>query len=172
MSTLVYSSRDENLVNEIHNSTIVQNSNSYSLVQSGSVQGIPGPPGVNGVDGVDGATASLVVSCLASGPIGGGRVVRVIWDKYVGYVSSDSPALADTVLGITTGAAVYGEPIGVQYMGELQDSGWTWSPGPVYCGINGVITQTLPTSGFILALGTATNSTTIVINIKQPLILS
>jgi hypothetical protein len=169
MSTLIYSSKEENLVNETHTSTVVQNSNNYSLIQSGSVQGIQGPPGTNGIDG---ATASLVVSCLASEAIGGGRVVRIIWDRYVGYVSSDNTALATTVLGITTGAAVYDDPIGVQYTGELQDSGWSWVPGPIYCGINGVITQTPPTSGFILAIGTAINATTIVINIKQPLILS
>lgn len=172
MSTLVLNTSDETLVNEISTPVVVQNTDSYTLIQSGSVQGIPGPPGADGTDGIDGATASLVVNCIASEAIGGGRAVRIIWDKYVGYVSSDNPLLADTVLGITTGAAAYGQNIGVQYMGELQDSGWSWVPGPIYCGINGVLTQTLPSSGFILVLGTATNANTIVINIKQPLILN
>lgn len=172
MSTLVTPLNQTTIVSEIHNSVVVSEENNYTLVQSGSVQGIPGPPGANGQDGQDGALASLVVACLASGSIGGGRVARVIWDRYVGYVSSDDPLLANTVLGITTNAANYGEPIGVQYTGELQDSGWSWNAGPIYCGINGTLTQTIPTSGFILVLGTAINSTTILINIKQPLILN
>lgn len=160
------------IVAEVTNNTIIQRISSATIVQSGSQQGIPGAPGKDGLDGKDGAAASLFINCLASEAIGGGRVVRVIWDRYVGYVSSDDISQAGTVLGITTGAAAYNQPIDVQFTGELTDSGWNWSPGPVYCGLNGVLTQTLPTSGFILVLGTAINSTTIVINIKQPLILS
>jgi hypothetical protein len=172
VQTIVTLPNSSTLVSEVVTTSIIQRVEAATIVQSGSQQGLRGAPGRDGVDGQDGASASLYVSCIASGAIGGGRVVRIIWDRYVGYVSSDDITQATTVLGITTGAAAHEDQVYAQYMGEIVDSGWNWVPGPVYCGINGVITQTVPTTGFILMLGTAINSTTIVINIKQPLILS
>jgi hypothetical protein len=136
----------------------------YTLVQSGTGAGPPGPPGPSGQVGD--------LTLLAYTNIGGGRVVRSLGDGYVNYVGSDEPQYASSVVGVTMGAAVTGATIRIQFSGELSDSGWNWVPGPIYCGLNGILTQSLPTTGFLLTLGTAISNTTILINIKQPLILS
>jgi hypothetical protein len=42
---------------------------------------------------------------------------------------------------------------------------------PLYLSINGVLTQTAPTTGFHQQVGIATTATRVLIGIKQPIIL-
>lgn len=134
------------------------------LIVDSAGQGPTGPPGPSG---------SPYMMFLADGPISGQRVVRPTTAGKVGYADSGTPTHANIVLGITTGAAGDSAPVSVQTGGTLNEPTWAWAPEqPVFCGINGALTQTPPTAGFCLIVGIATSSTSITVGVKQPINLS
>lgn len=79
---------------------------------------------------------------------------------------------ADRVFGITTTAGLATEDVVVQTSGPITDASWSWNPGIVWCGANGVLTQTLPTAGadyWILPVARAVNAQTIIVDIGTPI---
>ena len=87
------------------------------------------------------------------------------------------PLLADpddsrVVLGITRQAGSLGDPILVQTSGPLTNGGWSWAEGPVYSGDGGVLTQTAPSTGWIVCVGIATSATTIDVRVSRPILRS
>ena len=123
------------------------------LISSGD-QGPPGPPG--GV--VIQRSAGHLISAL-----------RVVYEAsglvYVlDYRDADH---IDMLLGITLTAATAGEPVNVQRSGVLDDAGWAWTPGRVWLGADGRLTQTPPTDGFDVLIGAATSATRITLNLTE-----
>ncbi|MFN7152925.1 MAG: hypothetical protein ACK4OE_04470 [Acidovorax sp.] len=132
-------------------------------------RGIPGPRGAQGLPGQSGAS---YLTYLADGALGGNRVVRATTAGKVGYVDPSDPAQAHAAIGLTMGAAADSGPINVQFSGEMSEPGWAWVPNlPIFAGANGVPTQTPPATGFQAAIGVATSATTMVIQIKSPIVL-
>lgn len=130
-------------------------------------QGPPGPPGPMGPSGGAGFER------VADVPLGGHRVVRATSSTGVDYASSDDPTHRDVVLGITSGAAGAGSPISVVSSGSMIEPTWSWTPNqPIYAGLNGALTQTAPTSGWLRILGFATSPTSIVVQLLPPIVLS
>lgn len=126
---------------------------------------IAGPPGMRGEAGT-----VPVLTYLASGAIGGHRVVCSAGSGSARYADSSTTADAACVLGLSTAAALNGAPVDIQYSGEITEPSWSWTPSlPVFCGLNGLPTQTPPTLGFQLVIGVATSATSIFMAIKQPL---
>jgi len=111
------------------------------------------------------------VDKIAAQALGGNRVVKIAPAGEVDYASSASPGDGALVLGVTTGAAVMGASIEVQTGGEMVELSWTWTLGPVFLGLNGLLTQTAPTSGFIQQIGIALSATVLLIDVQQPLTL-
>lgn len=131
--------------------------------------GSQGPAGIQGTPGVSG---SSYVTYTANGAIGGHRAVRPVFDNEVAYADNSATADANVVLGITIGAAVNGADVNVQTTGEMVEPSWDWTiDQPVFVGAAGVLTQTVPTSGFLLIVGIATAPTKLLIGIKQPIVL-
>lgn len=87
-----------------------------------------------------------------------------------------NPDLADandvlSIVGIAATAANDGGALFVQVAGELTEVGWNWTPGPVYCALEGgVLTQSAPQTGAVVQVATAINPTTLQVGI-QPAIL-
>ena len=73
------------------------------------------------------------------------------------------------LLGITLTAAGPGEPVNVQRSGVLDDAGWSWTPGRVWLGVDGRLTQTPPADGFDVLIGAATSATRITLNLTDPI---
>ena len=119
--------------------------------------GLQGPAGPPGADG-DGA-----ITLLASGALGGHRLVAADGAGGVTYASCDDPTDLPAVLGMTLHAAASGAAIAIRRVGEVEESSWSWTPGqPVYLGLAGVPTQTLPpTALFGLIVGIPTSPTTL-----------
>jgi hypothetical protein len=130
-------------------------------------RGIPGPQGRQGEPGPAGGASvqrtagSNLSALLAVYELGG--VVRAL--------SADDAVHIDLMLGITLTAAQAGEPVNVQRLGAIEDSGWNWEPGRVFLGANGALTQTPPTSGFDVLIGSATSPTRIALNLQDPISL-
>lgn len=82
-------------------------------------------------------------------------------------VYANNTSLADAiVVGITKTSATSGSQIQVLPSGLLVDANWNWVKGPVFLGVNGVLTQTVPTNGSILVhIGKALTATQLQIDI-------
>lgn len=123
-------------------------------------QGLIGPPGGTTVDGVAGEDLS------------GHRAVRSEGGLFF-YADQTDETNAESIVGITTGAAMLGEVSTTQFAGSMQEGGWLWNVGePVYVTGLGQLTQTPPTSGaWLRQIGFATHSDTILIDLGPTIYL-
>lgn len=120
---------------------------------------VPVPPGPD------------VISYTALTDVGSHRVMRISIGG-VTYAFSNDIEQANLVLGITQTSGTAGAKVNVQTSGELTEPGWNWIPGlPVFCGLNGLITQDVPSIGFALIVGQVSTPQTIIVTIKQPIIV-
>ena len=126
-----------------------------------------GPMGQRGA-----AADTPVVDMTSLVAIGGQRVVRAISGSFVDYASSDIPSHGDQILGVTQNAANAGDVIHVQTGGVMDEVGWNWDVGPIYCGLNGVLTQVVPETGFMCRIGKSIKPTSILINVEEAIILA
>jgi hypothetical protein len=140
----------------------------------------------------DGETTSVVIDTGETGPIGpagpagdGSKITKIASTAIGGHrvvmaSGANSAAIADKdtishmhlVLGLTDGAVMAGNPATIVARGELVEPSWSFSVGPVYLDNNGLMTQTAPTSGFILKIGTAIAPTVLMIDIGAPISIS
>lgn len=108
---------------------------------------------------IGGATTITVTS-----PTSLSALRAIAWNG--SHAAYADPAGPTTVLGITTSA---GTTVDARYSGPMTDNSWSWSPGPIWLGANGALTQTPPT-GAVVVLGRALNATTIIIEIEPPIL--
>lgn len=130
-----------------------------------------GSQGLRGAQGDIGPSGGSAFSAISNVPIGGNRFVVSDGDGHVQYATSDDLTHAGKVLGITLGAAVAGDSISIQRVGEVEEAGWNWTlDQPVYLGTNGLATQTQPTSVFSLIVGFPITATKLFVSIREPII--
>lgn len=153
----------EILAEEAQDSVLVEQVQETEIVELGQ-QGPPGRPGEPGPAG--GAS----VQRTAGSGLSALRAVYEL-DGLVRALGADDAVHIDLLLGITLTAAQAGEPVNVQRLGAIEDSGWNWVPGRVFLGANGALTQTPPTSGFDVLIGSATSPTRIELNLQDPISL-
>lgn len=138
---------------------VVPESSAPIAIVSGGQRGPPGAPG------------GAELTRKAAQALGGQRVVYALANNEVDYASSDQVAQAALILGVTMGAASSGANVIVRAGGEMQDAAWSWTLGAVFCGLNGVLTQTPPAAGFIRQIGIADAPDRIVIDLRPPILL-
>jgi hypothetical protein len=126
-------------------------------------KGEPGTPGTGG----DGTTS--VIETVAHATLSGHRVVRSVGANEVDLADSTNVAHAGTVLGITLGAAVAGDPIFVAVDGVIEDVSFSFTPGPLYFDSIGRLTQAVPATGFKQQVAVVLSATTIVMQIGTPI---
>lgn len=100
-----------------------------------------------------------LLSRTAGEALSGHRAVKIAGDGKAYYVSPGD-ADVDAIAGITVGAASAEADASIMANGEMTEGSWSWTPGPVWLATNGVPTQTAPTSGAVVRLGTALGATT------------
>lgn len=126
-----------------------------------------------GPAGRPGPSGSPFLTLVADGPLSGHRVVRSIMVGKAGYADSGTSSHANCVLGITTGSAADGADVFIQVSGLMDEPTWYWAADlPVFCGANGMLTQTAPTAGFSLVVGVATSPISLAVGVKQAINLS
>lgn len=130
-----------------------------------------GPPGPAGVPGEASGGENIL---LTAGPaIGGHRIVLVDGLLAAGYASKDDLTHIGRVYGVTLNAAGAGEPVTVRTRGAIEELSWAWTPlAPVFLGVNGLLTQTVPTSGFQQVIGVAITATVLFVNPREPIVLT
>ena len=73
----------------------------------------------------------------------------------------------ELLLGISFTSATAGQLLSVQRSGVMDDSGWSWIPGPVWLGSNGTLTQSPPATGYDVRIGAAVSATRITLNLQD-----
>ena len=121
-----------------------------------------GPRGPAGVDGE--------FTLIAGESVDVGEVVKSVGGQL--FLASNNETLADAanVVGVVTTAAAIGFSADVTSSGEVSNPSWTLSDGLVYLGLNGQVTQTPPATGVFLKVGTAIDSTTLLVDIETPIL--
>lgn len=116
------------------------------------------------------ASSSITFGSSAVGNVQSNSVVCLVTG---GVANPDltNPAQAATVVGIAFTAANSGNPLTVMTEGSITESAWTWTPGPIYCGAGGTLTQTPPTSGASIVVAQAVSSTTLEVGVHTPIML-
>lgn len=126
--------------------------------------------GEQGPPGRDGSSLSGVISMTAAITLSGHRAIRSDGTGQATYASNTDVGDGNAVLGISTGSALAGATVDVQYAGSLIEPSWNWTPNaPVFCGANGVLTQAAPVTGFALIVGVAIAPTVLALGVKQPI---
>ena len=125
-----------------------------------------GPRGPQGIPGPTGGAAFIRQS---DGPL---SALRVVWEDALGVVrpldAGDEDHI-DLVSGLTLTAAASAGPVTVQRFGPVDDAAWAWTPGLVYLGANGALTQTPPVDGFDLLIGAAVSATRLILDFQNPI---
>lgn len=130
-----------------------------------------GEQGPAGRPGIPGPAGGVAVERLAGAPL---SALRVVWEGASGDVYTldyrDAGAVFQ-LLGVTLTAAGTGQAINVQRSGVLDDSAWSWQPGPIWLGVDGALTQVPPADGFCVLCGSAVSATRIILNVQTPIAL-
>ena len=117
----------------------------------------------------DGTSLSLI--CAAD--VTRFSVVRLSDTQQVSEATNATVTHADEVVGIAMAGGAAGDLIEVRTAGLVENEDWAWTVGQrVYLGTNGSLTQTIPTSGFVLPLGTTVSAAEIDVRIGTPLVLT
>lgn len=118
--------------------------------------GIPGPSGGSTVQRTAGETLSALRAVYELG----GQVF-VLDYRDASHIN--------LLLGITLTAGSSGILLNVQRSGVIDDGGWSWTPGRVWLGADGSLTQISPVDGYDLLIGSATSATRITLNLQDPI---
>lgn len=118
--------------------------------------------------------ANVAISLIASGAIGGHRVLVTNGDGSCSYADATNSAHVNRVIGISSSAAIDGADVTIITLGQIVESSWNWTIGqPVFIGTNGLLTQTEPTApSFWHIIGVAIAADTIFVQQNQPIILA
>lgn len=115
---------------------------------------------------------SLQLKYTSTGTVSAPRVL---------YAAVGGPALADKdtvshqdkLLGVTiTSAAGSGEEVTVVTEGKIDDPSFSFTPGPIWLGNSGLLTQTKPTTGLLVQIAVAITATLINVNIQMAIKLA
>ena len=125
-----------------------------------------GPRGPQGIPGPAGGTSHIRTSAAAL------SALLVVWEDELGVVrpldSADEDHI-DLLCGLTIAGTSSAGPVTVQRTGAVDDTAWAWTPGRVYLGAGGSLTQTPPNNGFDVLVGVAVSPTRLILSFQDPI---
>lgn len=130
--------------------------------------GRPGNKGDKGDTGPPGPDVSLI-EAVAGTAIHGRRVIRM-FNGQAHHPDILNNNQATHVVGISMEAVAIGHPFMVRSSGSMTNSSWNWVDGFVYCGQNGVLTQSPGSLGWLQRVARVINPTTIFVDLDTPFI--
>lgn len=131
-------------------------------------------PGIAGPPGPPGPATGGIITRVAGTNLSGHRLVVPAADATVGYADNTNPAHLRLPVWLTTSAVVAGAPVDLLAEGEMTEPSWSWAPNsPLYLGIGGLMTQTVPVApAFLLEVAVALSATTIHFDPQTPIRLA
>lgn len=129
-----------------------------------------GPRGIQGIQGPAGGATTVTVGAT---PLSGHSAVAVDAAGLLIQADCTNPAHRGAVLGLLANAYSPGDQAVVQTAFTLEHSGWTWSPGPVFVGTAGQLTQTLPVGAvFSQVVAHALSPTLVLVDVQPPITIA
>lgn len=129
-----------------------------------------GPRGIQGIQGPAGGTTTVTAGAT---PLSGHSAVAVDAAGLLIQADCTNPAHRGAVLGLLANAYSPGDQAVVQTAFTLEHSGWTWSPGPVFVGTAGQLTQTLPVGAvFSQVVAHALSPTLVLVDAQPPITIA
>ena len=123
--------------------------------------------------GPAGAPGGTILTVQSSQALSGHRVVRFNDLGLADYASCAVESNAYRVIGITTSAVAANTDVGIQTFADITEPSWNWIPDqPIYLGVDGVLTQTVPVqpaSKFLMVIGFSITPTSMFVS-PQPAI--
>lgn len=123
--------------------------------------GVRGRPGQDGQDADSGALIRQRGETLSA------LVVVYELDGQVYALDPHDDEHIDLLLGITLNAGMAGTEAEIRRLGIIDNNSWSWSPGRIWLGPSGTLTQTPPDGGFDALIGTAVSPTRVILNIQD-----
>ncbi|EIK96041.1 hypothetical protein PMM47T1_13815 [Pseudomonas sp. M47T1] len=125
--------------------------------------------GQRGAQGVPGESTPTVTRQAAADT----SALRLVYESQaLAYLVDPAAETIFQVVGISLNGAALGADLAIQTEGFIDDSGCSWTEGLVFAGPNGTLTQTPPTSGYELVVGTASSPTRLNIHLEEPVLLA
>lgn len=138
--------------------TIVITDTTFSIITSAT----QGPAGISG--------ASATIVYIAGVDIGSNR--GIVLDNLTAiYADNTITSQAGKFIGISINAVTQGSNVIIQTSGEIDGFSGLTPNSKIYLQANGVLTSTIPTSGFIQQVGIALSTTKLLINIQPSLVI-
>lgn len=129
-----------------------------------------GPRGPQGVPGPAGGATTVTVGAT---PLSGHSVVAADAAGLLIKADCTNPAHRGAVLGLLANAYSPGDQAVVQTAFTLEHAGWTWTPGPVFVGTSGQLTQALPVGAvFSQVVAHALSPTLVLVDVQPPITVS
>lgn len=129
-----------------------------------------GPRGIQGVPGPAGGATTVTVGAT---PLSGHSAVAADAAGLLIKADCTNPAHRGAVLGLLANAYSPGDQAVVQTAFTLEHAGWTWTPGPVFVGAAGQLTQTLPVGAvFSQVVAHALSPTLVLVDVQPPITVS
>lgn len=125
--------------------------------------------GVSNSDWVEASSTAreASTSLIAGENLAPYRAVLVRSDGKAYYADKGTASERDNVIGIVKAAASINDLVEIYTAGTVTNPAWNWTPGPVYVNTSGTLTQTEPTTGYVVKVGVATASTKLLIDIDK-----
>ncbi|MFK3971123.1 hypothetical protein ACI2KS_10390 [Pseudomonas sp. NPDC087358] len=149
---------------------VVRGSSNCCQRTDGAFTIMVGQRGAQGRPGTDSGGGVQTIICTAGETI---SALRVIYESQQ-LARPVNPATESVyqALGLAITSGSIGTDINIQTQGFVDDSSWSWTEGHVWCGANGVLTQTPPTTGWDFIIGFATSATRLYIDLNEPVLLA
>lgn len=105
--------------------------------------------------------------------VGGHRMVTVDSNGEILHADKDLILDGKQTIGMTLQAALAGSECEIAISGdEVIEPSWNWiTTSSIYLGDDGILTQTAPTTGFVLIVAVPLTSTSIRVRIEMPIFL-
>lgn len=114
------------------------------------------------------ASASEAATSLIAGEnLTAYRAVLVRSDGKAYHADKGTVSERDNVIGIVKTGANINDLASIYIAGTVTNPVWNWVPGPVYVDASGTMTQTEPTTGYVVKMGVAIASTKVLIDIDK-----
>ena len=115
--------------------------------------------------------SGVTVTITAGETLSGHRmVIQNFTDGKLYYADNTNLDHMHSVLGLTTQAADLDASCKVKTYGSITEPTWSWTDNkPIFLSTNGQLTQTKPTTGFLLRIGIPRSATTLLIDIEEPI---
>ena len=126
-----------------------------------------GPQGRQGNPGPAGGATTVTVGSL---PLSGHSAVAVDAGGLLIKADCTNTSHQGAVLGLLAGAYSPGDEAVVQTAFTLEHTGWAWTPGPVFVGVAGQLTQSLPVGAvFSQTVAHALSATRVLVDVQPPI---